>query len=216
MKPLPRMLHQSDQFCSSRCLATRLAEPWFASIVGPATLAPLDFDIQVRPLNCLLPRFCVTSSVAVEQTFITKQRQQPRKMASWRPGLSCGAMRGLYSTHPSVRPVVQHEFFIPGGVVGAARRMCAHLPPEAMVRSTRPPRQLDSMQPAVMQVQQAGLLARSAVPGWHAIKCVAVPLGMRCAGHAPLPMHRQGGVRRSGSEGCAAGKGRTVATFSHA
>ncbi|KAL4449442.1 hypothetical protein ABPG77_007086 [Micractinium sp. CCAP 211/92] len=47
-------------------------KPWFASIGGPATLAPLDFDIQ-------------------------------------------------------------HEFFVPGGVVGAARRMCAHLPPEAMV-----------------------------------------------------------------------------------
>ncbi|KAL4427805.1 hypothetical protein ABPG75_001894 [Micractinium tetrahymenae] len=47
-------------------------KPWFASIGGTASLAPVDSDIQ-------------------------------------------------------------HEFFIPGGIVGAARRLCVHLPPEVAV-----------------------------------------------------------------------------------
>lgn len=139
------------------------------------------------------------------------QSLAPAVLAHTARGLTGGqqwagsAMRAIHPPPPPALPGVQHEFFIPGGVMGAARRMCAHLPPNALVRSFG----TASLAPPCDSFVGDHLFSCA-----FSSTCLRVPVclvnhrrppGDRGAGHAPLSLHSTGSVRQTGGEGEAAG-----------
>lgn len=112
---------------------------------------------------------------------------------------------------------LQHKFFVPGGQVGAARRLCPALPPQVEVCApcTIMPTTHSHTACACHHLTPAGWCVRrgsaSPLPCPNTVSAQTLLPG-RChslsaAGHAPLPLHQPDGVRRAAGQSDRAGGG---------